>query len=355
VVFVGVLAGVSYRAYHFTDSVEFCGLLCHTVMQPEYVTYQHSPHARVSCTACHIGPGADWFVRAKVSGMRQVLAVATNTFPRPIPVPIRDLRPARETCETCHWPEKFYGDQLRTWTAYQPDEKNTPQKMSMVIKTGGGGAEFGDPNGSHWHVSEHNRVTYVATDRERQQIVWMKLERPSGQPIEYTRTDFAVTPEFLAAAEKREMDCMDCHNRPTHHFRTPNQLLDAALSSGRIDASLPFVKKMGVDLLSRSYPDEPTALRTIETEVAEFYKAKYPELYTSKQPYIQVAIYEIKRAYWENNFPTMKVDYRTYGDNIGHTAAPGCFRCHDGKHASKDGKTIRRECTLCHTPPAVVK
>ncbi|MCL4371577.1 MAG: NapC/NirT family cytochrome c [Chloroflexi bacterium] len=352
-VFVGVLAGVSYRAYNFMDSTEFCGAVCHTVMKPEYVTYQHSPHARVTCTACHIGPGADWFVRAKISGTRQVFAVATNSYPRPIPVPISDLRPARETCETCHWPEKFYGEKLRQWTTYQLDEKNTPQQKSMVLKVGGTEAQLGYATGIHWHVSADNKITYAALDKDRQNIAWVRLEKPSGEAVEFTRSDVPVTSDVLAKAEKRTMDCMDCHNRPTHHIIPPGTALDASLTAKRIDPSLPFVKKKGQELLSLTYPDEASATRAIEQGLTSFYQTTYPDVYAAKQGAIKAAIAEMQQIYRDNDFPEMKVDYLTYGDNIGHQSTPGCFRCHDNKHVSPDGQAIRQDCDICHTPVTV--
>ena len=84
----------SYRVFEETESPQFCGALCHTVMKPEYTAYKISPHSRVRCTECHIGPGASWFVRAKLSGLYQVYATVTDVYPRPIPVPVQNLRPA---------------------------------------------------------------------------------------------------------------------------------------------------------------------------------------------------------------------------------------------------------------------
>jgi len=97
----------SYEAFHYTESNRFCGSVCHSVMEPEYTAYQNSPHARVACVECHVGPGAGWYVKSKLSGLYQVYAVTTGNYPKPIPTPIENLRPARETCEECHWPEKF--------------------------------------------------------------------------------------------------------------------------------------------------------------------------------------------------------------------------------------------------------
>jgi hypothetical protein len=109
---VGILGTASYRGVEYMDSTQFCGMACHKVMAPEYAAYVDSPHSRVGCVQCHIGPGASWFVRSKLSGTRQLFAVSLETYSRPIQSPVKHLRPARETCEQCHWPEKFHGDKF---------------------------------------------------------------------------------------------------------------------------------------------------------------------------------------------------------------------------------------------------
>lgn len=353
--FMTLMSGISYRAYGFMESVEFCGQLCHQVMAPEFTAYQNSPHARVTCVSCHIGAGANWFVRSKVSGVRQVLAVAFNTYPRPIPAPIRDLRPARETCETCHWPEKFYGDQTVTKVRFLPDEANTEQRSTMTIKTGGGGKEQGLPSGIHWHMNIKNQIEYIAADQERQQIPWVRLQDPEGKVIIYSSKDFPLTPAQADQAEKRVMDCMDCHNRPTHNFRTPDEYIDSAINAERIDRSLPYVKREAVRALSQSYPDMETASKAISEALTSFYRENYPQVYASRSASIEAAVNEVQQAYANIVFPHMNVNWKTYADNIGHRASPGCFRCHDGKHVSPDGTVIRRECGTCHTLPTVVE
>ncbi len=107
-----IVSLAAYRGVEYMDSVAFCGQVCHSVMKPEFVAYQDGPHSRVTCVQCHIGSGASWFARSKLSGTRQVFAVALNTYSRPIPSPVENLRPARDTCEQCHWPEKFHGDKV---------------------------------------------------------------------------------------------------------------------------------------------------------------------------------------------------------------------------------------------------
>src|SRR6185295_276940 len=162
--FLFVTAVLSYHTYHYSESVQFCGQACHTVMKPELITYQHGSHARVACVECHIGPGAEWFVKAKISGTYQVYAVAFNKYPRPVPTPIKNLRPAQETCEQCHWPKKFVGNLDRTYNYFLGEETNTPFSVRLTMKVGGGDPTHGPVGGIHWHMNVGNKVQYVATD-----------------------------------------------------------------------------------------------------------------------------------------------------------------------------------------------
>ncbi|HLC41928.1 MAG TPA: NapC/NirT family cytochrome c [Methylomirabilota bacterium] len=345
-----VLSSVgSYRAHQFSDSDKFCGQTCHTVMKPEFAAYQASPHARVPCVECHVGAGATWFVRSKLSGAYQVYAVASNSYPRPIPSPIKNLRPAQETCEQCHWPEKFWGAQLKVVNHFGSDEKNTPRQIRMLIKTGGGSPTTGLTAGIHWHMNIMNQVWYIARDPQRQEIPWVKVEDTQGRVTEYLSKDSKLTPDEIAKAEKRRMDCMDCHNRPSHVFLPPDRAVDNALLAGRIDQSLPFIKQQAVEVLSKPYPSTEAARRGIATDLDAFYFKNHAALYPRKVAAIKAAISEVQRLYETNVFPEMKVDWRTHPNNIGHFYYSGCFRCHDGQHVSQEGKTIAKECEICHT------
>ena len=57
---------------------------------------------------------------------------------------------------------------------------------------------------------------------------------------------------------------------------------------------------------------------------------------------------------WNRNvFPEMKVTWGTYPNDLGHTEFAGCFRCHDGSHSTKDGRSITQDCNACHNLLAV--
>lgn len=344
VVNVAMVGTGTYRAVHYMDSTEFCGTACHSVMAPEYAAYLDSPHSRVGCVQCHIGPGASWFVKSKLSGARQVLAVNLKTYSRPIPSPVHQLRPARETCEQCHWPRKFHGDKLVVKTKYASDEANTKSVTVLMLRIGGVGP--GGRVGIHGrHLDEGERIQYRSTDR-RQKISDVDYQGDDGRIVHFA-SDEAVD----AAAkdgEHRRMDCMDCHNRPTHSFALPERAVDDALAEGRISASLPFVKKEAVELLRTPYPDRASATRAIESGLPAFYRERYPQVLEKQGPLVQAAAQQVRDIYLRNVFPEMRLGWGAHPNNLGHDDFPGCFRCHDDKHKSADGKTITQECDACH-------
>ncbi|MFQ5589597.1 MAG: cytochrome c3 family protein [Phycisphaerae bacterium] len=337
-----------YHGYHYTDSATFCSKACHTAMRPQATTYEHSAHARVACAECHIGTGASWFVRSKLSGTRQVLAMWRNTFSRPIPPAIQHLRPARETCERCHWPKKFFGAQLREIARFSSDEHNTRRNISMLLKTGGGDETIGRAEGIHMHMTLAGRIDYVATDDKLQVIPWVRYIDQAGNESIY-RSDGRPSSDPRPTGKVRTLDCMDCHNRPAHKFRSPQDAVDIFLETGRIDTTIPFIKREAVNALVRPYPDLATAERQIANHLIEFYRTDYPDVWDTRKASVNYAIDMVREIYRRSFFPAMKVDWRTYPDNIGHLISPGCFRCHEGKHVNQRGKPISHECDVCHT------
>ncbi|HUI75411.1 MAG TPA: NapC/NirT family cytochrome c [Candidatus Acidoferrum sp.] len=347
-----IMGTASYSGVSYMDSPKFCGQTCHTVMQPEFTAYQNSPHSRVACVDCHIGPGAGWFVRSKLSGVRQVFAVTFHTYSRPIPSPVKYLRPARETCEQCHWPQRFSGDRFLVLTKYQDDEKNTKLTSVVVMKIGGRNGETNVGIHGH-HVSEGENVQYISIDPQRQVIPVVYYTDPSGKTTKYVSTDIKVTQQQLASGEHRTMDCVDCHNRPTHVFETPEEGVNKRLAEGLISADLPFIRKKAVDVLKANYPDRDTAQREIVNSISEYYRTAYPAIYQSRRSVIQQSAEQVAAVYLRNVFPAMNVTWGTYPNNLGHMDYPGCFRCHDGSHTSADGQTITNDCSACHTLLAV--
>jgi nitrate/TMAO reductase-like tetraheme cytochrome c subunit len=349
VVFVTVSVAGSYKAYEFTDSVQFCGQLCHTVMNPEFTAYRLSPHARVACVECHVGSGATWYVKSKLSGARQVYAAAFNTFPRPIPTPVHNLRPAQDTCEQCHWPKKFYGGQLKVFTHYSNDEKNTVRQIRMLMNTGGGDPAIGAPEGIHWHMNIANKIEYVAADEKRQVIPYIHVEDQEGRITDYYAKDSTLSKDQIAKAPRHRMDCVDCHNRPTHIYVPPDQAVDQSFVARRLDPSLPFLKQQAVTVLTATYATTDAALEGIATGLQGFYQRKYPDLAKTKQLEIRNAVIEVQEIFKRTTFPEMKLNWQTHPNNLGHFYYSGCFRCHDGQHVSADGRGVSKECNQCHS------
>ena len=340
----------SYKAYEYTDSVQFCGTMCHKVMEPEYTAYQYSPHARVACVQCHIGPGAEWYVRSKFSGAYQVYSVIFNKYSRPIPTPIHNLRPAQETCEQCHWPSHFYSEKKVENTYFVSDENNSRWKLTMLLKIGGGNEESGVRTGIHWHMNIANDITYYALDSSRMIIPWVKVRSKStGKVTIYRAENSPVKDEDIKPDMTRKMDCIDCHNRPSHIYNPPMTSVDHLMALNSIDPGLPYIKSIAVQYLDRPYSTKEGALDSLKSSVEDFYNTNYPQVAVEQKASIEKSIEEIQKIYSRNYFPYMHVSWKSFPNQIGHMYAPGCFRCHDGKHFNDEGKVITHDCNACHT------
>jgi nitrate/TMAO reductase-like tetraheme cytochrome c subunit len=337
---LALAAGLTFKAVHYMDSTEFCGEACHKVMQPEYTAFKRSPHTRVGCAGCHIGAGAEWFVKAKISGSWQLVAVAFDLYPRPIPTPVHSLRPSNGTCEQCHTPTRFVGERLKVHTRYADDEQNTQQMTALMVKIGG--KQAGQSHGIHWHVDPNHTLRYLS-DETREKIYEIELT----DRLEGSKKLFKAEEPAPKDAQWRTMDCVDCHNRPSHIYRTPEDEIDLAINEGRIDRTLPYVKREGVRILTEKvYPSHEAARDGIAKALDEFYAKNYPDL--AKSEAVEQAGKALGDAYTWNNFPHMKVVWNTYPNHIGHQQSPGCFRCHDNKHKTDTGEKVSKKCGTCH-------
>jgi len=351
VINVVVLATSSVVGLGFMETPKFCGTVCHKVMRPEYTAYQNSPHSRVKCVQCHIGPGASWAVKSKFDGLRQVWKVATGSYAHPIPSPVHTLRPARDTCESCHWPAKHYGDKLRVIGRFAEDDKNSASFTALLLRTGGGAVGAGQPHGGihWWHIYADNRIRYVATDPRRQEIAWVELTTPDGKRTEYTREGTnPPTPESIQQTA-RVMDCIDCHNRPTHLFETPAKAVDGVLQRQADLRSVPFFKREAVKAALVPYATHDEGVAGVRLNVANFYQKSYPDLVAREGKLVARAADEAAGVYDRTVFPEMDTNSKTHPNNIGHDDSPGCFRCHDGNmKASKGDRVIPNDCDTCH-------
>ena len=349
VLFLFMTAFGSYRAYEFSESVVFCGQTCHDVMKPEFVAYNASPHARVRCVECHVGGGAEYYVRSKFTGVRQLYGVITDSYNKPIQTPVHNMRPARDTCEKCHWSEKFFGEQLKVFNHYGYDKDNSLNQTRLLIKTGGGNPNSGQVAGIHWHMNLANEITYIANDSKRQDIPWIQMKDANGKVVEYMTTDAPLSPQQIEQTAKRKMDCIDCHNRPAHIYNSPNNSVDKSLEAGKLDITLPFIKSKAVEVLAKTYTTEDEAVNAIAFELDAYYRTTFPDVYAAKRVSVDNAVTEVQRIFKTNFFPEMKTNWNTHPNNIGHRNFQGCFRCHDGLHFSREGQPIRNECNICHT------
>ncbi|HFQ90872.1 MAG TPA: cytochrome C [Desulfobulbus sp.] len=347
-----ILGVVGYEGYHFTDSPYFCGVVCHSVMAPEYTAYKRSPHSKVDCVECHIGPGAEWFVRAKLSGLRQVYAVFTNSYSRPIPTPVEALRPARDTCEQCHWPEKFYGKVVKTFIRFSNDDQKHPERTDIALHIGGHNPVTGRFEGIHWHVSKDVRVMYLAANEKRTSIARVKVRRPDGSEEEFVKSDVKVEAGYKP--KWRVMDCIDCHNRPTHIYDMPQDVVDFGLLSKKMNPDIKGIREDGLTVLTMKYASQDEARKKLVNNLLELQKKRDPAQFAKYEKDIRKAGEYLLGKYLGNVWPRMKVFWGTYKSHLGHQNADegyGCWRCHDEEHENSKGETISQDCSLCHDEP----
>ncbi|MCF7809858.1 NapC/NirT family cytochrome c [bacterium] len=343
IVFLGVL---STQMLHFMDEAHFCGTACHSVMNPEWTTYQQSPHSRVKCVECHVGEGVDALIDSKLNGMWQMISVTFDLYECPIPTPVRNLRPARETCEKCHWPEKFHGNRIVEKVNYKFDKENSPQYTTLVMKIGSGGEGF--VAGSHWHVSNKNRIKYTSVDDEREEIIWVEVLQSDSSFKKYYNKKLSLSNDEKSD-EIRVLDCVDCHNRATHIYQDPEQAIDEIIQRGLIDRSLPYIKQRTLGALLNNYPDLDTGLKEIDNYIWNYYNKEFPNLISEKGDEITNAVEEVKTIYSRNIHHRMNITWNSYPSHLGHKDNRGCFRCHNSNLRDDEDNSISMDCTLCHS------
>ena len=336
----------SYEVFHYTESNEFCGTTCHTVMEPEYVTYHGSAHARVRCVECHVGSGTSWYVKSKMSGLYQVYSVIAGAYATPIETPVHNLRPAQETCEKCHWPEKFYDQKFVTKKHYLADEENTEWNIQLLMKTGPEHQALGLSEGIHWHINPNVKIEYTS-NWKRDTVVEVKYTNLSTGLTRVFKDSEAA--ETTSIHETRTMDCLDCHNRPSHDYLSPSRFVDNAITAGNISIEIPEIKSIAMGILVREYPTKDSAMSYISARIHKYYSRNYEDLYADSKPLFEDAILAIQDGYSKNIFPYMKAQWSAYPNYLGHKESNGCYRCHNDSFKSDDGHVISNECTLCHS------
>ncbi|MHB1475183.1 MAG: cytochrome c3 family protein [Dermatophilaceae bacterium] len=352
-------------AVGFSETPGFCGM-CHT-MDPELKAYAMSPHKDVACAECHVKPGIGGFVEAKMNGTKQLLDIITGQYPTPIEPPDHaKLPPVKDTCLKCHSLNQITENggpiKLILRPRYQPDETNTRDTVAVMLRPAGLGESTG-VRGVHWHVQQS--VTYTSADVRAQKIDLVEFKAKDGTTKQYiagtqvsVSTDVKPDIERLKSSETtRLMDCIDCHNRVGHGVPSTDRAVDEAMAAGRISTALPYIKRDGVALLNGDYP----SLGAADTAIAGLratYAAKYPLVLKTHDGQVNKSIDELKRIYRLIATPDMKVQAKTYPDNLGHQTSPGCFRCHDGAHylvvkGQITNEKIPSTCATCHTFPQI--
>ena len=348
---VNILIGtqLTYHAVNYMETPQFCGASCHS-MKPELAAYRNSPHSRVECVDCHVAPGAGGWINSKTNGLHQLASTVFGTTPRPIPSALESNRliPARETCEHCHWPQNFGGARLRVFSKYAEDEANTRSETVLMMLVGGN--RIAGIHGAHFGPGI--QIRFAAADPARQTIPWVEYRNTTTGDFR----KFAIADPPSDSAKELptyDMQCVDCHNRPTHTFDLPERAMDKALAFGDLPVALPFIKKQGVVVLKSNYASSQEAAEKLPAALVNFYQQNYPDIYARRTDDIRQAGQSVLAIYQRNVFPELKVSWGTYPNNLGHTDFPGCFRCHDGSHTAVDGRTITQDCNTCHEPLAM--
>jgi hypothetical protein len=337
-----------FKGYEFVESALFCSRVCHTVMGPEYRANAFSYHGEVECSACHVGSGTQYFVLSKLKGTTELYSLLTNTFPRPIPVPVKDLRPSKDICQTCHGSMFAFTENLQGRKYYLSDTKNTEWEIGLLFKINALRVPNDKPPLMHWHYAVAGQIEYGTADPKREAIPWVRVIGFDGKTRIYRTEDGNTSVKEPEPEQKRVMDCIDCHNRVGHEYYPPDRVLNVLLSTKMIDPLLPDIKSTAVQALGRSYTSREAAESGIKDAIMEFYKKNYPDVAVLKKAEIERVIMILQDRYDRNYDPVMKVSWKNYPSQRGHMYSPGCFRCHDGKHKSDDGTVLSKDCNLCH-------
>ena len=343
-----VIGVVSYTGFRYTETIGFCGQFCHDVMEPQYISHQNSPHSRIECVSCHISGSSDLVTRSKVSGVKMIFSTMLGSYSRPINNPVHSLRPDREVCEECHRPEMFHGNKLYIKDYFLSDEHNSHVQTVLLMRIGSSGYRDQNAQGIHWHVSPDHKTYYRSAADDQDRITQVKLVDHDGKVFIFNNKLESSSGEAAADGGYRLMDCMDCHNRPTHVFLPASEAIDRKIASGAIDRTLPFIKKNAMEVILRKYSSKDQARRQIVTGIEEWYAKNRPDVINRRRAELDQSVNAIFQAWTENVFPDMGIGWGTYRNNLVHDTGDGCFRCHTDNYQTKEGRSIPSDCDLCH-------
>lgn len=349
---VGAVGWAAQGSMRFMDSPQFCGRSCHTVMQPQWDAFRRSPHAHVECVSCHIGSSS--YLNAKVNGVGQMWKVATRSYHKPVTMPVERLLSSKQTCEHCH-SARWVGNRLKLYPHFQPDRDNTPAFNALMLHVGGPNPRTGKWDGMHWHANPDVEVRYQFLDEKRDKIGTIDVYAQRQRVASYVLP--GATGKVLGV---RTMDCVDCHNRPTHVFdASPKAAIDRALGAGMLSAKVPFLAQVGAALLARADAPRDGAEAFFRREIVESYRREHPDVaLVGHQADAPAKV--LAELYRLNVYPALALGWGVYRSQLEHgdgTESVGCFRCHDNTHEARlaDGskKTLGQDCDSCHERIAV--
>lgn len=348
VIFIGVGLFTTH-AWEYTNTSEFCGTACHT-MPPQYITHINSDHARVTCEECHLGRAelGTQIIRKIEYSWQTGSAMVLNNYHYPIVA--QNMRPARDVCETCHYPQVFSHDTLIEFKHFAQDVNNTETTTYLIMKTGGGSEREGLGYGIHWHIE--NPVLFYPTDERMQEIPYIRVIHKDGTFTEYldTETDFDFSQ--INEEDLLDMDCMSCHNRTAHLINYPDRAVEDMLSRGEINKDIPYIRNYAATALKGNFQSYEDARASFE-KLLPNYEQNFPIAYAKYRTDLEATVEALWNFYQNNAFLDQKMKWDTHPDNSQHLNSPGCFRCHDGKHLSPENEAVRLECNLCHSIPVV--
>lgn len=338
----------SYQTYTYTSSNEFCGTVCHSVMEPQFVAYPEDAHSKISCVECHVGEGAAGAVKAKWHGIYKVYSLAFEKYPTPLRADPHYLPTVQESCLKCHENDQSLKDVAKTYHHFLSDDENTPFSVALRLKLGPDETSAAKTRGIHWHARPENKVEFTQSTEDADIVPWIRVTDASGTATEYAfhpdeDDEMEGLPDLSLVTETQTMDCLDCHSRPAHAFPKPNDQVEFALRHGLVDSSLPELKYVVAGALNPVYDNRENAAKGIEDHMSH-------ALRREDSTKVKTAIDAVQAMFAKSIFPEMKADWRAYPDQIGHKDVLGCFRCHDDKHISTDGsKTLSSSnCNTCH-------
>ena len=354
-VLFAVMGAAGIAGWEYSNSDSFCTNACHDVHPENAFAHHASQHAKVQCVECHVGRISTFAAMIEKAGHVSHAWSQLVGYDRPLIAP--SMPAARDSCEGCHTQTPHRHNSLRVAHHFASDEQNSESKTTLVIRTVGRSFKSDGSRGIAEHT--HTKVSFIASDPQKQSIPWVQATREDGTVVTYQDTSAAQNEDAIATANKQIMECIDCHNLVGHPVLSPDELADAALAEGILDSRFPYMKARVVELLNTPFKDRDEAIALMEKAVAQYRQdypdlaQQYPEAWERRNQFLEQRQEEMASMLLRNQFSAADISWRSFPDRSAHRNSPGCFRCHSGRHESDDGTLIPVNCTTCHGIPVV--